>query len=281
MSTKSEGEAHLRHMDIKVKDMCDDLDPVYIIKYPGSAPFMQSELCDISSVLYKYKSDLRAFLLVYNSELTEQEVVLWEKGLQNTEEVVKAHKLSFEATVNQVMPHSMHMLGPMTCYETEMIKLKEQSLKLKEEAIFSCMRHFQHITSTQPVHPIVSDSAWRSEMVHTTPAVDEQIDSVPNLDEQVTSVLAPDKQVALQAIAQPPGHQQGCVLGEPQHLGVLTVNHQDVPQPPGHAQGCVLSELISDVMVTNKDVLDPGHPEGCAQAEPQLLGVKAVINQAL
>ena len=148
MSTKSEGEAQLRHMDIKVKDMCDDLDPVYIIKYPGSAPFMQSELWDISSVLYKYKSDLRAFLLVYNSELTEQEVVLWEKGLQNTEEVVKAHKLSVESTVNQVMPPSKHMLGPMTCYETKMIQLKEQSLKLKQDTLLSRMGHLDYITST-------------------------------------------------------------------------------------------------------------------------------------
>ena len=48
MSTKAKDEAHLRDMDIRVRDMCDDLDPEFIFKYPGSAPSMHSELMEIS-----------------------------------------------------------------------------------------------------------------------------------------------------------------------------------------------------------------------------------------
>ena len=55
MSTKELGEANLRYIDLKVRDMCDDLDPEYISKYPGSAPFMDSELWEIRKVMYKYR----------------------------------------------------------------------------------------------------------------------------------------------------------------------------------------------------------------------------------
>ena len=107
MSTRAKSEAQLRHIDIKVRDMCEDLDPELIIEYPGSAPSMNSELWDIRNVFDKYENDLRTFLLVFSSELTEEEVTLWQHGLQSTQEVVKDHKLAVEDAVKQVMPPSL------------------------------------------------------------------------------------------------------------------------------------------------------------------------------
>ena len=83
--------------------MCDDLDPESILKYPGTARFMRDELRDISNILDKYCNDNRLFLFVYASELTQQEVKLWEYELQSLKEVANSHKVAVEAKVNQVI----------------------------------------------------------------------------------------------------------------------------------------------------------------------------------
>ena len=160
--------------------MCDDLDPEKILKYPGTARFMRDELRDISDMLDKYCNDNRLFLFVYANELTQQEVKLWKHDLQSLKEVVNIHKVAVETKVKQVMPPSQCMLGPMTRYETEMVRLKRLSLKLREEALFS------GIPSTQHAHPTVSDSVLKTEVVYTT---EEQAAHVPAINEQAVHFL--------------------------------------------------------------------------------------------
>ena len=186
MSTKAKDEAHLRDMDIRVRDMCDDLDPEFIFKYPGSASSMHSELMEISDFLFKYRNDHRAFLLVHASELTKKEVIIWQHSLQSTEEVVEDHKVAIEDVVKQVMPPSAHAFGPMTCYETEMIKIMEQSLKLRQDALFSPLSP-QPIISTLPVPP-------REEQATSVETPDKQSEYIPVLDEQPVSALVTEEQ---------------------------------------------------------------------------------------
>ena len=278
MSTKSESEAHLRHMDIKVRDMCDDLDPKLIIEYPGSAPTMYSELLDISHVLLNYKSDHREFLRVHASELTEEEVSLWHKGLQKTEEVVEAHKLAVVAAVNQVLPPSMLVPEPMTQFQKEILKIMEKRLELDIHTDLFSLSLLGSRSTIPPTHVPIREK----KVVSVTHQAVPQLPGLVLGELQHLGVQAVTNQAVLQS-PMPLGQPVFRALGEPQLLGVQAVTHQAVPQQPGR----VLGELqhMGVQAVTNQAVLQspmpPGQPVGHALGEPQLLGVQAVTNQAV
>ena len=79
---------------------------------------------------------MRAFLLAFDIELTEQEETRWQHRLLGTEEVVQAHKLLVEDTVKQVMPPRVIVPKPMTLYEKEKIKLMEKTQRTLWNILF-------------------------------------------------------------------------------------------------------------------------------------------------
>ena len=279
MSTKVKSEAYLRHMDTKVRDMCEDLDPDYITE--NTAAYMNNELGDMCDAWDRYRNDMEAFLYVYAKELTEEEVRLWQCDMKSVQDTVEATRHSVETKINLVMPPSVPR--PMTEFEREMLKLMEKSKKLDQEAALFYPDGYKPISfPTRLVSKFNEKAAsfpTSDKQAICAPAPHEQAESVPVVNMPVaTAPVHAQTDLTLQDTAEP-GHVQG----EQQFLGVQAVTHQAVPQQPGH----VLGELqhLEVQAVTNQAVLQspkpPGQPVVRALGEPQLLGVQAVTNQAV
>ena len=71
MSERTTAEANLRSLDIKVRDMCEMLDPALIDQHYALS--VHSELEKIIEALDKYKAAVRQFLSDFDSELVETE----------------------------------------------------------------------------------------------------------------------------------------------------------------------------------------------------------------
>ena len=129
MSSKEEAESRLRDLDVKVRDMCEDLPADMITEL--SAPLMQGELDKIAVVRDEYRKEVRAFLSQFTNELVSTEKSAWEADLTSLLNIVKTHKFRVLEKVSSFTQQAT----PMTEFERESIELKKKKLNLRMEAL--------------------------------------------------------------------------------------------------------------------------------------------------
>ena len=144
---KASAICKLKHLETKVRDMCDDLDPEFISK--DSAPSMAAELDKIGSVRDEYRNAIRSFMSDYNAELSGPELEQWKHDMEAVLNRVKKHKFDVLACVNKFTPQA----APMSEFEKETIALQKQQLELQQNTESSKQKEAEAIA--QPLKKLL------------------------------------------------------------------------------------------------------------------------------
>ena len=150
MSEDKESDmSNISQLEIKVKDMCSDLDPQFITTQ--SAPSMKEELNEIGLIRDEYRNSIRHFLVKYSTEITPLERSQLESGMSATLNTVRAHKFAVLEKVNMLLPPA----SQMSEFERETIELQKKQLKLQEDAVKG--QETEALAITKPLKKLIVD----------------------------------------------------------------------------------------------------------------------------
>ena len=178
MSGKKEAESGLRDLDMKVRDMCEDLPADLISEL--SAPLMQQELDKIAVVRDEYRRAVRTFLSQFASELVATEKNAWEADLTSLLNTVKSHKFKVLEKVSSFTQPAT----PMTEFERESIELQKIKLNMKKEALEG--KKNEALAVAQPLRHLVTVKCTE---------LDEELDQITS-----TQILEGDDQLVIKTM---------------------------------------------------------------------------------
>ena len=176
--SKESEEAHIKALDMKVRDLCDDLDPNLISEH--SAPSMNRELDKISDAKDSYRQAVRNYLTNFSDHISLPEKAQWEADLASTLKLVKEHKFKVLEKVNILNPPA----PSMTEFEKETIELQKKQLSIQEQVLKT--KQNEALAIAKPLKKLLEDKCTElEEDIVQIPASDISAGD----DQQVTKVM--------------------------------------------------------------------------------------------
>ena len=129
MSQKELARSEFKQMELKISDMCSDLDPSLITKQ--SAPSMDKELGVIGEAKDVYRNKVRNFLTSFESELTQIDVGRDKADMENLVKMVNSHKFKILAKVNELNLS----VKAMSEFEKKSMDMQEKQLELQQKQL--------------------------------------------------------------------------------------------------------------------------------------------------